>query len=63
MDESLVGGSTHDQDYTPSTVSEDSGYSFPEEATVASSTEASAMTSTSHEGGTNVIRTSRINFV
>ena len=38
LEESLVDG-TDDLDYTPSTVSEDSGYSFPEEARVSSSTD------------------------
>ena len=44
MEESLVDG-TDDLDYTPSTVSDDSGYSFPEEARVASSTDSGVMQS------------------
>ena len=43
-EEGLVDG-TDDLDYTPSTVSDDSGYSFPEEARVTSSTDSGVMQS------------------
>ena len=42
QDESLVDGAD-DLDYTPSTVSDDSGYSFPEEARVTSSTDSAVV--------------------
>lgn len=42
LEESLVDG-TDDLDYTPSTVSDDSGYSFPEEARVTSSTDSAVI--------------------
>ena len=44
LEESLVDG-TDDLDYTPSTVSDDSGYSFPEEARVTSSSDPGVMQS------------------
>ena len=42
LEESLVDG-TDDLDFTPSTVSEDSGYSFPDDARVTSSTDSGVM--------------------
>ena len=42
LEESLVDGAD-DLDYTPSTVSDDSGYSFPEEARVTSSTDSAVV--------------------
>ena len=42
LEESLVDG-TDDLDFTPSTVSEDSGYSFPDDSRVTSSTDSGVM--------------------